>query len=579
MRYLNPNDCHWENPSENEGLLFFVQRLDEMINYYTENIYKVPVQNTYYLVDEYITTESQDLPVDAKRAHLSHILEEFQESFKTDILIEKYLPEMKTQVLQKLFETSPAERIDVMKYIKYLLRDYHKWASLYLKQVVTNGREKKKIEKALRCFLPCVIHRGYSAEFIYSYSRTVFRKQPVLSIDSLNLFLNRFDYKKRKYTVYVGIQNEVLRHKEIIEKRLEATWEEGYSDKRWPISVKKYEAFSIVVEELDEYSAAQEAFLTFNLFFRYYNFLSDRDDQWLHKLGKVVSEDNQVYYLPIVVEGMHFYSIRNLPAVGSFSEAVITNLLNFAHSSFPTIDKAVSLHDIALTDKDLKNCFLNLWSIIEILFVHSQSDSKIVEIEKQILPILLLDYIHSQFLDVYISLRENLSEESFVEIKRLVTQEGEGDSRKWIFNLIIQSEYDSIRKQLYVLLSDYPLLRSRIAQLNELFSSKKEVLHTAERQKQRISWHLRRLYRARNAIIHSGDTPLNLWQLCSHLHGYVDCCLNHLINSLSFNQYLHTIQNVTVHANFQVDSLFKLLDKKESMTKEDIDVLCSLVGG
>ena len=54
-----------------------------------------------------------------------------------------------------------------------------------------------KIEKALRCFIPELIGGGYSGEYIYYYTKKIFFEAPVNSIEALNVFLDRFDFKEK----------------------------------------------------------------------------------------------------------------------------------------------------------------------------------------------------------------------------------------------------------------------------------------------------------------------------------------------------------------------------------------------
>lgn len=80
----------------------------------------------------------------------------------------------------------------------------------YIKEIVPQEQEKKKIERALKCFVPELIGRGYSGEYIYHYVRKIFFERPVDSIEVLNVFLDRFDFKRKEYTVYVPIKNRCL---------------------------------------------------------------------------------------------------------------------------------------------------------------------------------------------------------------------------------------------------------------------------------------------------------------------------------------------------------------------------------
>ena len=122
-------------------------------------------------------------------------------------------------------------------------------------------------------------------------------------------------------------------------------------------------------------------------------------------------------------------------------------------------------------------------------------------------------------------------------------------------------------------LKNYPLLRNRIFQLNELCSNKKQLLDNINAYAQRITWHFTRLYRTRNAIIHLGSNPDYLRELVEHLHSYSDECLITLIFLLERKPQLETISNAVIHMQFRVEKIITRLKSKETeaVSKDDID--------
>lgn len=45
---------NWDNRyGYDDGMLFFAQRIEEMLMYFTPHLYKVPALNTYTLIHEY----------------------------------------------------------------------------------------------------------------------------------------------------------------------------------------------------------------------------------------------------------------------------------------------------------------------------------------------------------------------------------------------------------------------------------------------------------------------------------------------------------------------------------------------
>ena len=67
------------------------------------------------------------------------------------------------------------------------------------------------------------------------------------------------------------------------------------------------------------------------------------------------------------------------------------------------------------------------------------------------------------------------------------------------------------RKALYQQADKYPLLKNRVFTLNEAFYNSKNIKALIQEHAQRVEWHIYRIYRARNYIVHDaeGNEKLN----------------------------------------------------------------------
>jgi len=232
--------------------------------------------------------------------------------------------------------------------------------------------------------------------------------------------------------------------------------------------------------------------------------------------------------------------------------------------------QAITLHNTAIEIRDLKNMFLNLWSVLEVLFVSQQNDSKIKEIEDNFLPILQRDYLVSIFHLLESDLRENIDKD---ELEKILSNVDNGSLSYKVASLVLLDKNESLRKELYQKLKNFPVIRSRISQMNEAYKIKKGLFTELERYTNRIRWHLRRLYRTRNAIIHSGDKPQHLKELCEHLHSYVDSGLLEIAILLVAEKPLCTIGNVLIDIKFKMDEIIKEIDDKNKFDEDTIKIL------
>ena len=90
-------------------------------------------------------------------------------------------------------------------------------------------------------------------------------------------------------------------------------------------------------------------------------------------------------------------------------------------------------------------------------------------------------------------------------------------------------------------LNDYPLLIYRL----ELFSQKvfidsQTIYEYLQRHKKRIRWHIMRIYRNRNMIVHSGSYMPYLSIIIENFHFYVDVLFDTLIEYYHLGLLNHT---------------------------------------
>lgn len=569
MKFYKLNN--WDSNFKHDGLLYFTQRIQEMLFYYSAHIYKTPVLNTYLLVREYLSVAELVKSNTINENHLKYIMDEFQDSFSNDLIIREHIDEdRRADILQKINSSTTQDQEKIMSYLLNILGAYNRWCIEYLKEIVPQQKEKKKIKRALRCFIPGLIGAGYSHEFVFYYNRLVFSDSKVDSIDSLSKFLDRFDFKKRQYNIYLAINKQAFSFQEILERHLKVIFNIDIDASDLKYDRNKYDVIKMQVAAFDERSASNRAYEALSLFFRYYNFIGDQKVDWLFNTCKVIDANGQVAFVNLHPEGFDYSNSIENDSAGEASATIISTLLANKRDSFVSIDRAIKMHNVAIAEKDLRNGFLNLWSVFEILFVSEQTESKSAEIEKKVLPILQRDYLCYLIEDLGHNLEENLQKERINELKNAIDKE---ECSEWLSRLLFLPQFSSLRTEVYGWLKDYPLLRSRMSQISNDFIEKKNVLADMERFRKRISWHFKRLYRTRNSIIHAGENPPNLKELGEHLHSYVDECLLEIVTLLVSNHQLQNIDNAIIDIQFREDAIKRCLHQKGKIDEDSIGIL------
>lgn len=143
--------------------------------------------------------------------------------------------------------------------------------------------------------------------------------------------------------------------------------------------------------------------------------------------------------------------------------------------------------------------------------------------------------------------------------------------------LILLDEYNNARTELYSLLSEFPFIRYKIFNINKRYENHGSIQKDIVRFENRLKWHLRRLYRARNTIIHSGETPEHLQYLTKHLMEYTSQLLGEIIFNLTIREDISNVESLFIDIELFNSNLkaYLLKEPKNHISKEDIVYLIS----
>ena len=167
-KYMKLSLPRWDNTNGDlDGLLYFAQRLDEMLFNFSIDLYKAPVLNTHSLLVEYISIYN-NTEIDNK--YLSVVLEELNDALAKDPVINKYWGKDNIVKVQNAFRSLPEKaKITLAEYLLHAFGEtkYFSWCCEYAKWIVHQDNLKDRFEQALRCLVPELIGRGYSSQYIF----------------------------------------------------------------------------------------------------------------------------------------------------------------------------------------------------------------------------------------------------------------------------------------------------------------------------------------------------------------------------------------------------------------------------
>ena len=114
-------------------------------------------------------------------------------------------------------------------------------------------------------------------------------------------------------------------------------------------------------------------------------------------------------------------------------------------------------------------------------------------------------------------------------MKNLIKDIDGQDSYEKVLKIISLSRYEKKREEIKNKFGDYYLMKDRFEFFSHLFSNSENLKKGIENHKKRLEWQIRRIYRARNLIVHSGITPDYVEILITNLHDYLDIIFQTLI--------------------------------------------------
>ena len=159
-------------------------------------------------------------------------------------------------------------------------------------------------------------------------------------------------------------------------------------------------------------------------------------------------------------------------------------------------------------------------------------------------------------------------------INKVPNSHGHSIYEKALFLLAIDSNKE-LRAELYVALKDFHLLRFRAFTLSENLSDTDRIKKLIETHKKKVSWQIRRIYRTRNLIVHSGRTPSYTEVLIENGHDYLDQMMEGIM-MLSCDEYkAHTLAEAFELAKIKQLRFERKLSLLKDINEKAISFLCA----
>ena len=554
---------NWELSDDMEGLLFFALKWQEMLFDYSLDSYKNRVMNLPGICEELINTyDACEMGLISWKA-LEPIRDELLHLLKQDDIaqeiIGKQLDKLTNILKSWSYEENDKKRISYAASIlkKKLGDQYFRNLKIELIRAVNNPHEKYKIKSLCNDVLTELIRLGYSRQYIYYRINSYFfsNGKTIDSTNHVKNFLDKFDLQTHEYEVYFILPKQC----KLLSKRADPNFIDPLSEPnlKWPndsFEQDFYENFDKKEQIIfkfgkiyakDPYSARSQAEERLTLASSFVKF-------FIHKI-EVESPENALVY---TVSKNNKTQILSRPTKSTLKksdkgehtlEQSLSDILGpfisrqtHAHTR-SRLTGALRSHMEGVKASAPQNQFSNLWTSLESLAESTSDDSTIRQIISNCIPLLCYKY----FTKLIVCLDNDLSrclKSKYEEIQDL-RDENEKEIH-FLVRFLVSDDFEDERSDLYSACDKNPLLRFRIFQLHKILTSPRKARELLRAHEQRLRWHIKRMYIARNLLVHGGLETRNLDLLVENLHAYVDRIMLEIVNVLRKDFHHPTFEKV-----------------------------------
>lgn len=561
----------WDDIQSSKELILFAQLADELLFEFTLDTYKPSAMNTSLLVREAIQTYLAIEAGSIKSPNLNHVIDELCENIDKDMVARSLLKVDLGGVKSALKDpkTPDKSKLTCLKLIESQmpLRLYKSRNEVLLVEAICEAKDSSSIRSLTRSYITTLLNSGYSEKYIQEITRQFFHysNDRVSGNTEISLYLGKFQAEPEEFrVVYKG---------PLFLKSFASS-----AEKLGVIITEDKGELSQVIDDLNFGLADNQIFLITKCKAKEYHRAKKYADSKIEQLQTLIGLYHHKESPKRIKEGLvvasslehgrivsnHFNPMHKCKdlKIGTASRKLKEFMEGFSmeRESFFRFNRSADLHALALSSDSVENQLINLWTALESLLPSKEEEkiSQIEHISNSIMPFLNVGYIQkivTRLSKDLIIWSPRVSKNIFKEI------DCSGIPEK-AFHLLALDKYEGLRSDLKGRFNDFHLLSERFSYLEWLLSSPSNVVFSLDSHRQRVDWQIRRIYRARNMIVHDGKTPSYTEILIENIHDYLDTILSSLMSLGSKDHILNSIDEGFKMADLTYSSYYKRLSAK-----------------
>lgn len=585
---LNRPPKNFELSENTENLFLFYQCVNEMTFDYSPDTYKAATLNTRLLCREanltYKYLEETSTLDKYYVKYLSPILEELRENLSNDSVAKKLLGGRYTKIyslLQSLQTDKNLFESTIRNLQNYLGgKKYYNGLKEEICKIICEGKNQLELIKIIGDWMTEILALGYSKQHIYNVTSEFFEKEKITSCKQIYDYFSLFSFEAQKWECLTIVDKKIMVYikglerivnsgkiqldKISIDELKQLIQKEEYRSVKWFVDyyialqvIDKVEIIKYICVELDPYKAAEKTqeFIDF-----FVNIITSVDNE----IKKIYPYNVCLNYKKTRIKVQSAMQRRNRKYEQNYLPNILKMLgsLRVSQKVFSDLMNVLSYHgDAIMQGVEEKYVITMLWTSLEMLFSNGGNTSSKGEcVKKALVEIIQRTYIVKRLKYLHNDLVANVKAYN----KLLIKQYSLDKFDVFVEILFENSETDRV-KSVEKTLKNNPLLRTKIFELvDKSLKNGKKIETLLLCHKRKIEWHIERIYRTRNFLVHAGQEFWYEDMIVECLHNYVDFVINYLLVKTESGEYIENIFDVVQEARIDNEIHSQILKKNEN---------------
>ncbi|MCZ4072540.1 hypothetical protein [Agrobacterium sp. LMR679] len=346
---------------------------------------------------------------------------------------------------------------------------------------------------------------------------------------------------------------------------------EGFSEefieevKRFKSKVGLSNLCMVLVTATDYNSAVVSAKSSLEGVYNFFRVFSHKDEMQISNIALVEQNccEGDFKTIPSVSNTMHYIRDMRKGEAKSVMSRYSENISLDVGPDSNKFQNIVNIHGMSLSVSSYDIQLVNMWTCLETITPSDNSGSKISNVVGKVVPVLLLGYLNRitthLFFDIIRWNRRVLTN----IIKNMPDQGSELDIKSKFIHLLSGDLNADSRLELFAKCDDFELLKNRISSVSNILSNKNAAIEKISSHEKLVQWQIYRIYRSRNSIVHSGESPEYTRYLVENAHDFFDQALLFCLELSAWKPGFRTFLSCFDYAEAQYRAYLKSLKQDD----------------